>query len=55
MDQNSGNGADVYVRFETTSLDAAKAFIAEVEKRWDSRLEALREFVEERQVVENNP
>ena len=42
-------GRDVYVRFETNSLDDAKEFIAEVEKRWDSRLEALRQF------VENNP
>ena len=40
-------GRDVYVRFETNSLDDAKAFIAEVEKRWDSRLEALRQFVED--------
>ena len=42
-------GRDVYVRFQTDSLDEAKVFIAEVEKRWDSRLEALRQF------VENNP
>ncbi len=42
-------GRDVYVRFQTSSLDDAKEFIAEVEKRWDSRLEALRQF------VENNP
>lgn len=40
-------GRDVYVRFETNSLDDAKAFIAEVEKRWDSRLDALRKFVED--------
>ena len=42
-------GRDVYVRFKTSSLNDAKEFIAEVEKRWDSRLEALRQF------VENNP
>jgi DNA-binding transcriptional ArsR family regulator len=42
-------GRDVYVRLEPNSLDDAKEFIAEVEKRWDSRLEALRQF------VENNP
>ena len=42
-------GRDVYVRIDTGALDDAKAFIAEVEKRWDSRLEALRQF------VENNP
>jgi DNA-binding transcriptional ArsR family regulator len=42
-------GRDVYVRFQTTSLEDAKAFITEVEKRWDSRLEDLRKF------VENNP
>jgi len=40
-------GRDVYVRFETDSLEDAKAFIAEVEKRWDSRLAALRQFVED--------
>jgi DNA-binding transcriptional ArsR family regulator len=40
-------GRDVYVHFDTNSLDDAKAFIADVEKRWDSRLEALRQFVEE--------
>ena len=42
-------GRDVYVRLETHTLDEAKAFIAEIEKRWDTRLEALRQF------VENNP
>ena len=40
-------GRDVNVQLQTRSLDAAKEFIAEVEKRWDSRLEALRQFVEE--------
>ena len=39
-------GRDVYVRFETDSLSDAKQFIAQVEKRWDSRLDALRQFVE---------
>ena len=39
-------GRDVYVHFATNSLDDAKEFIAEVEQRWDSRLEALRQYVE---------
>jgi DNA-binding transcriptional ArsR family regulator len=39
-------GRDVYVHLEARALDNAKEFIAEVEKRWDSRLEALRRFVE---------
>lgn len=40
-------GRDVNVHLQTRSLDSAKEFIAEVEKRWDSRLEALRQFVED--------
>lgn len=42
-------GRGVYVRFEADTLNAAQEFISEVEKRWDARLEALRQF------VENNP
>lgn len=40
-------GRDVYVLLETSSLGDAKEFIAEVEKRWDARLAALRQFVED--------
>jgi len=29
------------------ALDQAKLFIAEIERRWDARLDALRRFVEE--------
>jgi DNA-binding transcriptional ArsR family regulator len=39
-------GRDVKVQLETKALDEARSFIAELEKRWDSRLEALRGFVE---------
>ena len=40
-------GRDVIVHLAPERLDAAKAFIAELERRWDNRLEALRRFVEE--------
>jgi len=40
-------GRDVLVRLETTTLDQAKAFIAQLEQQWDKRLDALRRFVEE--------
>lgn len=40
-------GRDVMVELDAETLVKAKAFIAELEKRWDMRLEALRKFVEE--------
>jgi DNA-binding transcriptional ArsR family regulator len=40
-------GRDVYVHLTPETLDLAKAFIVEIERRWDMRLEALRRFVEE--------
>ena len=40
-------GRDVLVSLEPESLDQAKLFIAELESRWDARLDALRRFVEE--------
>jgi DNA-binding transcriptional ArsR family regulator len=40
-------GRDVLVSLETETLDQAKLFIDELEKRWDTRLDALRRFVEE--------
>lgn len=40
-------GRDVMVELDAATLVKAKAFIAELEKRWDMRLEALRRFVEE--------
>ena len=40
-------GRDVLVSLTPETLDTAKAFIAEIERRWDMRLEALRRFVEE--------
>lgn len=41
-------GRDVLVSLEPESLDKAKLFIDELERRWDARLEALRKFVEEK-------
>ena len=40
-------GRDVVITLETESLDNAKLFIAELEKRWDMRLDALKRLVEE--------
>jgi DNA-binding transcriptional ArsR family regulator len=42
-------GRDVYVRFDPGTLEKAKAVIAELEQRWDQRLDALKRFVEEAQ------
>ena len=39
-------GRDTSVRLNLEVLDEGKAFIAELEKRWDQRLEALRQFVD---------
>lgn len=39
-------GRDVVVSLEPESLDQAKLFIAEIERRWDARLGALKRFVE---------
>ena len=41
------DGRDVLVSLEPETLDQAKLFIAELERRWDARLDALRRFVEE--------
>ncbi|MDR3692180.1 MAG: metalloregulator ArsR/SmtB family transcription factor [Fimbriimonas sp.] len=40
-------GRDVLVSLEPESLDQAKLFITELERRWDARLDALLRFVEE--------
>ena len=40
-------GRDVLVSLEPIALDQAKQFITEIERQWDTRLEALRKFVEE--------
>jgi DNA-binding transcriptional ArsR family regulator len=40
-------GRDVFVSLEPETLDQAKLFIAELERRWDTRLDALRKLVEE--------
>jgi DNA-binding transcriptional ArsR family regulator len=40
-------GRDVLVHLAPEKLVQAKSFIAELERRWDVRLDALRRFVEE--------
>jgi DNA-binding transcriptional ArsR family regulator len=39
-------GRDVIVKLNPLVLEQARAHIAELERRWDRRLEALRRFVE---------
>jgi DNA-binding transcriptional ArsR family regulator len=39
-------GRDTTVSLERDTLEQGKAFIAELELRWDERLEALRQFVD---------
>jgi DNA-binding transcriptional ArsR family regulator len=41
------DGRDVKVGLDRKSLDEAREFIARLERQWDKRLEALRDFVEE--------
>lgn len=40
-------GREIEVTLAPEAIDEAKAFIAELESRWDKRLKALQEFVEE--------
>ena len=40
-------GRDVLVSLEPETLDQAKLFIAEIERNWDTRIDALRRLVEE--------
>jgi hypothetical protein len=40
-------GRDVVVQAVPSSMAEASAFIAEIERQWDDRLEALKRFVEE--------
>jgi len=40
-------GREVEVTLAPEAIDEAKAFIAELENRWDQRLKALQEFVED--------
>lgn len=40
-------GRDVMVHLQMDTLEKARAFIAELEIRWDERMEAFRKFVEE--------
>jgi DNA-binding transcriptional ArsR family regulator len=40
-------GRDVLVHLAPRTLEKAKAFIAQLERRWDDRLDALRRFIED--------
>jgi DNA-binding transcriptional ArsR family regulator len=40
------HGRDTLVTLDRRELDKGKAFIAELERKWDTRLAALKEFVE---------
>jgi DNA-binding transcriptional ArsR family regulator len=42
-------GRDTSVHLERDTLEQGKAFIAELGLRWDRRLEALRQFVDDEQ------
>ncbi len=44
--QMKPKGRDVQVQLSPENLQKAKAFIAQLEVDWDSRLEALKRFVE---------
>jgi DNA-binding transcriptional ArsR family regulator len=39
-------GRDVHVQLDRKTLDKGKAYIAELERQWDKRLNALRDLVE---------
>lgn len=39
-------GRDVMVQLDPAVLDQARAYIADLEQRWDQRLEALRRYLE---------
>lgn len=40
-------GREVAVELDVQTLDSARAYIAELEKQWDARLDALKSFVED--------
>jgi DNA-binding transcriptional ArsR family regulator len=40
-------GRDTSVRLNRATLDQGRDFIVELERKWDSRLEALRKYVED--------
>ena len=42
-------GRDTGVRLDRETLEQGRAFIAELERRWDMRLEALRHFLDDEQ------
>ncbi len=39
-------GRETHIRLDRSTIKEGQAFIAELEKQWDNRLEALRKFVE---------
>ncbi len=48
-------GRDTNVRLNRETLEQGKAFIVELERRWDKRLEALRHFVDDEPVGKKKP
>ncbi|HEY0867228.1 MAG TPA: helix-turn-helix domain-containing protein [Fimbriimonas sp.] len=45
-------GRDVLVHLDPRTLELAMRFIADLERKWEARLDALREFVEEPPPIE---
>ncbi|HKX72599.1 MAG TPA: helix-turn-helix domain-containing protein [Candidatus Saccharimonadales bacterium] len=39
-------GRDTHIELDARTLEQAKAFITQLERQWDKRLESLRDFVE---------
>lgn len=44
----SPQGRETWVQLDVSTLEKARLFIAEIEKQWDHRLNALKLFVEEK-------
>ena len=48
-------GRDTRVRLDRETLEQGRAFIVELERRWEKRLEALRLFVDDEQADHTSP
>ena len=48
-------GRDTSVRLDRETLEQGRAFIAELELRWEKRLEALRHFVDDEEADHTSP
>jgi DNA-binding transcriptional ArsR family regulator len=46
------SGRDVWVELDPISLDRARGFIADLERQWDVRLEALKRSIESKPTFE---